>query len=202
MMNKNLLIIGAGCCGMSAKEIAETMGCFEKIDFLDDTIKETQNGCSVLGKVEEYRDYSDKYGFIFVAIGNAEKKLKILEKIKRETNYQIATLVSPRAYVSPSATIMQGTIVEAMATINTGSVVAEGCIIGAGSVVNHCSMCCNGVHIECNGTVADYTLVPVGTDIGSGTVFDRNTIKGIDLFFDAKKWKEELDDLRSFCISC
>ena len=36
MMNKNLLIIGAGDYGQIAYEIAEAMERFEKIDFLDD----------------------------------------------------------------------------------------------------------------------------------------------------------------------
>lgn len=35
-MNKDLLILGAGQYGMVAKEIAEAMNCFQKIDFLDD----------------------------------------------------------------------------------------------------------------------------------------------------------------------
>ncbi len=34
--SKNLLILGAGQYGQIAKEIAESMGCFEKISFLDD----------------------------------------------------------------------------------------------------------------------------------------------------------------------
>ena len=36
---KNLLIIGAGQYGMVAKEIAESMKCFEKIDFVDDVLQ-------------------------------------------------------------------------------------------------------------------------------------------------------------------
>ena len=36
-MNKNLLILGAGIFGTVMKELAEEMGVFEKIDFLDDT---------------------------------------------------------------------------------------------------------------------------------------------------------------------
>ena len=36
MMDKNLLIIGMGQYGMIAKETAEAMNCFDKIDFLDD----------------------------------------------------------------------------------------------------------------------------------------------------------------------
>ena len=36
MQNKNLLILGAGQYGVMAKEIAEAMGAFDRIAFLDD----------------------------------------------------------------------------------------------------------------------------------------------------------------------
>lgn len=191
-MNKNLLIIGAGCCGLAAKETAEAMGCFEKISFLDDNIKEMPDGSNILGTVKEFANFTTEYSNIFVAIANPEIKLDLLKKIKETTPYNLATLISPRAYISPTAQIMQGSLVEAMATINTGSVISIGCIIGAGSVVNHCSMCCDGVHMECNSTVADNTLVPAGTSIDSGVVYKRNTIDVNDLFFDAKKWHKDL----------
>ena len=42
-MNKNLLIIGAGALGIVAKEIAESMGIFEKIAFVDDEYETTPN---------------------------------------------------------------------------------------------------------------------------------------------------------------
>lgn len=45
-MNNNLLILGAGQYGDVAKEMAEAMGCFGKIDFLDD------NNELVIGKME------------------------------------------------------------------------------------------------------------------------------------------------------
>ena len=141
-MNKNLLIIGAGCCGLAAKETAEAMGCFEKISFIDDNIKELPDGSKVLGTIEKFEDYAVEYSNIFVAIANPEIKLNLLKKIKETTPYKIATLISPKAYISPTAQIMQGSLVEAMAVVNTGSVISMGCIIGAGSVVNHCSMCC------------------------------------------------------------
>lgn len=195
-MNKNLLIIGAGCCGLSAKEIAVAMGCFEKIAFLDDNIKEMADGSRILGGVDDFHKLALEYSNIFVAIANPEIKLNLLKKIKEETPYKIATLISPRAYISPTAQIMQGSLVEAMATVNTGSVIAEGCIIGAGSVVNHCSMCCDGVHLECNATVSDSTLVPAGTDVGSGVVFKRDTVDVKDLLFDAEKWHNSLENCK------
>ena len=185
-MNKNLLIIGAGCCGMAAKETAEAMGCFEKISFLDDNIKEMPDGSKILGVVDDFENFVIDYSNIFVAIANPEIKLNLLKRKKETTPYKIATLVSPRAYISPTAQIMPGSLVEAMAIVNTGSVIAEGCIIGAGSVVNHCSMCCDGVHLECNAVVADNTVVPAGTDIDSGVVYKRDIIEANDLFFEAR----------------
>ncbi len=182
-MNRNLLILGAGLCGMSAREIAQHMGCFEKVNFLDDNITEIPDGTKILGAINSFENFANEYSNIFVAIANPKIKLNLLNKIKAATPYRIVTLISPNAYISPSAQIMQGSIVEAMAVINTGSVISTGCIIGAGSIVNHSSMCCDGVHMECRATVADNTLVPAGTEIKSGEIFKRNTIEVDDLFF-------------------
>lgn len=47
-MNKNLLIVGASTYGVVASEIAADMGCFEKIDFVDDERKtplQRHRGC-------------------------------------------------------------------------------------------------------------------------------------------------------------
>ena len=43
-MNHNLLIVGAGIYRVVAKEIAESMECFDKIAFADDKKKMTPNG--------------------------------------------------------------------------------------------------------------------------------------------------------------
>ncbi len=186
-MNKSLLILGAGLCGLSAMEIAQDTGYFEKIDFLDDNITQTPDGTKILGKVNDFENFTGEYSNIFVAIANPKIKLNLLNKIKETTPYRIVTLISPNAYISPSAQIMQGSMIEAMAVINTGSVISTGCIIGAGSIVNHSSMCCDGVHMECRATVADNTVVPAGTEIKSGEIFNRNTIEENDLFFECKK---------------
>lgn len=188
-MNKNLLIIGAGYCGLSAMEIALATG-YEKIGFLDDNIEELPDGTKILGKTSDFENFVAEYSNIFVAIANPKIKLNLLQKIKETTPYKIVTLVSPKAYIAPSAQILQGTIIEAFAVVNTGSVISIGCIVGAGSVINHGCMCCDGVHVECNATVSDKTLVPAGTTIDSGVVYKRNEIKTEDLFFDAEKWEK------------
>ena len=54
-MNRNLLIIGAGFYGLVAKEIAESMDCFENISFVDDGAKEAPDGTPVIGTCQCYR---------------------------------------------------------------------------------------------------------------------------------------------------
>ena len=195
-MNKNLLIIGAGTYGVVASEIAADMGCFEKIDFVDDERKTTPNGIDVVGTTQDIDELAIQYSNIIIAIGNPEVRLSLLNRIKEETPYRIVSLVSPKAYVSPSAQIMIGCIIEPMSVVHTGCVICPGCIISAGAVVNHATMCCDGVHVDCNATVEGYCLVPAGTKICSGEIYKRkNTIKTEDLFFDPQKWAESLTDI-------
>lgn len=194
-MNKNLLIVGAGIYGVVAKEIAESMKCFEKIAFVDDSKKETPNGIEVIGTCADIDELAVEYNNIIVAIGNPEIRLSLLKKFEEETPCRIVTLVSPNAYVAPSVQIMKGSIIEPMAVIHTGAVISAGCIISAGAVVNHASMCCDGVHVDCNATVAGTTLVPAGMKIKSGEVYDRKEVEVNDLFFNPEDWARKLNEI-------
>ena len=194
-MNKNLLIVGASTYGVVASEIASDMGCFEKIDFVDDERKTTPNGIDVVGTTQDIDELALQYSNIIVAIGNPEVRLSLLNRIKEETPYRIVSLVSPKAYVSPSAQIMSGCIIEPMAVVHTGCVIAVGCFVSAGAVVNYASMCCDGVHVDCNATVAEATLVPAGTKVKCSEVYDRKTVDVNDLFFNPDEWAKKLNEM-------
>ncbi len=170
-MNKNLLIVGAGIYAVLASEIAADMGCFDAIDFVDDEKKETSSGRQVIGTTQDIENLMATYGNIVVAIGNPEVRLSMIEKIKKETTYRVVSLISPRAYVSPSAQVMSGCIIEPMAVVHTGCVISEGCIISAGAVINHASQCQSGVHVDCNATVKGYCTVPAKTKVCAGDVY-------------------------------
>lgn len=192
-MNKNLLIVGAGTYGVVASEIASDMGCFEKIAFVDDEKKTTPNDIEVIGTIADIDELAIEYSNIIVAIGNPEIRLSLLGKIPEETPYRIVSLVSPKAYIAPSAQVMEGCIIDPMDVVQTGCLIAMGCIISAGAVINHASMCCDGVHVDCNATVEGYCLVPAGTKIRSGEVYKRkDTVRAEDLFFDPQKWEAQL----------
>ena len=172
-MQNNLLIIGAGIYGEVAKEIAESMALFDRIDFLDDRASQTPLGGRVIGTTEMLPRLCGEYNCAVVAIGNPTVRASLLERIKQDGAYRIATLISPLAFVSKTASVGCGCIVEPMAVVHAGCVLEEGCLISAGAVVNHASTCGCCVHVDCNATVAGYTAVPAGTKVPAGTVYTK-----------------------------
>lgn len=163
-MNKNLLIVGAGQYGMVAKEIAEDMGCFEKIGFVDDSSE------LAIDKLENYAKYSQEYSYAIVAIENADIRLSYIKKLE-ESLFKIAVLVSPRAYVSPSAQLMKGTIVEPMATVNANSLVAIGVIVCAGAIVEHNAAVGDGCLLQCGSVVSSGNVMKMKNSLGYNEVF-------------------------------
>jgi acetyltransferase-like isoleucine patch superfamily enzyme len=109
---RKLLILGAGQYGMVAQEIAKAMGIFQKISFLDD------NSSKAIGKISDFEEFADEYSEAIVAIGNAEKRMELLEKLE-SSGYIVSVLIHPQAYVSPSAVIGKGSFIEPMTVIHT-----------------------------------------------------------------------------------
>lgn len=171
MINKNLIIVGAGAYGIVALELAEEMKCFSEIDFVDDFKKTSANGKKVIGTTNSLNELSSKYGNIAVAIGNPEIRASLIKKIEEETSFNIISLISDKAYVSHSAKIEKGCIIEPMAVVHTGCVISKACIISVGAVVNHFSKCCPFVHVDCNAVIEGESIVPEKTKITSCTVY-------------------------------
>lgn len=171
-MSRNLLIVGAGIYGLVVKEIAESTGSFERIAFVDDDPKEMHGDMQIIGTTENLADLSGEYSDAVVAIGNPAVRREMLRFIREETNLKPVTLISPKAYVSPSAVIGDGCIIEPMSVVNTGCVLGNGCLICAGAVVNHAARCGDCVQVDCNATVAGSAVVPGGVKVAVGTVYE------------------------------
>lgn len=161
----NLLILGAGEYGKLVKELARNK--YTTIDFLDD------KSSAAIGKLEDYKKFVDKYEAI-VAIGNNETRLSWIEKLEKD-GFVIPTLISPQAYVSPSAQIEKGCIVEPMAVINANAILKKGTIISSGAVVNHNAMVKQGCHIDCNAVVGADAIVPSKMHLNYGQVITKVT---------------------------
>lgn len=174
-MGNNLLIVGAGIYAIVAAEIAESLGCFDKIGFIDDNATRTPIGIAVIGTTSDILKLSTEYRSCIVAIGNPDVRLQLIKKIEDETNCKVISLISPRAYVAPSAKIEKGCIVEPMSVIHSLCRLGIGCLISSGAVANHASVLCDGCHADCNSTVLGNETVPAKTKIYSGEVFGNKT---------------------------
>lgn len=134
-MGKSLLILGAGGHGKVVKEVALAMksasgNIYEYVDFLDD------NSLDAIGKISEVELYINQYDEAFCGIGNNQFRKVILEKLAI-LGYEIPVLIHPSAYVSDTAVIGKGTVVEPKAIVNANTVVGSGCIISVGAIVDH-----------------------------------------------------------------
>lgn len=165
MENKNLLIVGVGQYGCVAREIAEDMRSFDKISFLDDKNE------SAIGTLADMDRFVDEYTYAFVAIGNPVLRLELIDRLEK-AGYRMATLISPRAYVSPSAQLLGGVIVEPMAVISTASFLGRGTIVSAGAIVNHNCYVGDVCHLDCNSTVLSNSIVPTSTRLPYGEIYE------------------------------
>ena len=165
-MNKNLLILGAGQYGTVAKEIAEAIDCFDKIDFLDDTygLGETEGDYheQSIGKLSDIDKFTEDYSYAICAIGNAELRQKLTAQII-EKCYRIPVLVSPHAYISKSAQLRYGDIIEPFAVVHANAAIGIATFVSAGAVLNHNSFTSDYCHINCNSVVMSGAIIAPGT---------------------------------------
>lgn len=158
----NLLIIGAGGHGKVVKEIAEAMG-YSNIAFLDD------NSSDAIGKVENSRFFLDAFQEAFVGIGNNKLRGELLTRLEHE-GFTIPVLIHPTAYVSNSAVIGKGTVIEPKAIVNANSKVGIGCIISVGAIVDHDVILEGCVHVNAGAICKAGSLVVKETKLEAGQV--------------------------------
>lgn len=155
-MGKSLLILGAGGHGRVVAETAMEMknengeNKYEKIDYLDDQSE------IAIGKLSDLETIGCHYDEVFCGIGNNQMRESLMGKAE-DMGYTIPVLIHPRAYVSPTATIGSGTIVEAGALVNVNTVIGKESIISIGAIIDH------------DVTIGEFAHVNAGTVCKAGS---------------------------------
>lgn len=144
---KRLVILGAGGYGRTVADAAAQSGQFEPIIFLDDN----SAAADVVGKCADYLNYLNADTVFYPAFGNNKGRMDWLCRLEA-SGCALLTLVHATAYVSPTATIGQGTIVLPHAVVNTGVKIGKGCLINCGVIVDHGCGIEDGVHL-CLGAI-------------------------------------------------
>jgi sugar O-acyltransferase (sialic acid O-acetyltransferase NeuD family) len=159
-MNKSkLLIIGAGGHGQSVAEAAELNGQFEVVGFVDDGVAmgALVMGYPVLGGAAHLSAYASMCDQVAVAIGNNALRASLVDRLL-QVGMPLATVVHPKAMVSPRAQLGAGSAVMSGAIVGTEAKLGVGTIVNCGAVVDH------------HACVEDFGHLGVGACMAGGTV--------------------------------
>lgn len=127
-------------------------------------------GVPVLGASAAWTEYQD-HPFL-IAIGSNRVRRMLAEKMA----VCWATVIHPRATVSPYAQLGEGTVVMPHAVINACATIGKHCIINTGAVAEHDNLLGDYVHLSPNAALGGTVTVGAGTHIGIGACV-RNNIR-------------------------
>lgn len=155
-MNNNLLILCDSTYGITVKEIAESMKCFGKIDFLSSDYGKTESAekrhVESVGSLDSYESFASTYGYAIAVFEESDKRLEWTQKLV-DACFAIASIISPMAYLSPSSQIHQGSVIEPFVAIGSNTVIETCCILEANTIVNRECYIGNGSRLKNNCVV-------------------------------------------------
>ena len=163
---KRLVILGAGGYGRTVRDIAEPLAYFTIV--LDDA--------DPGHPLSTFSFYIDEHSFFIPAFGNNTFRMEWINRIEERCG-QLATLIHPTAYVSPTAIINPGTVILPHAIVNTDVVVGKGCIINLGAIVDHGCILEEGVHLAPGAIVKGENRIEKCSKIEAGEVVERGSRK-------------------------
>ena len=172
-MKKKLIIVGASGHGKVVADCAKKSNKWNEIFFIDDNIVTNDflnvNIIGVFDDVEKFiRDYD-----IFVAIGNNEIRMKMLEKLMI-LKASIPVIIHPNSTIGSDVNIGFGSLIMAGAIINCCADIGIGCIVNTGAIVEHDSYIDNFVHLSPSSLVAGNVKIGCSCWIGAGAVIKNN----------------------------
>jgi len=172
-MKKILLVGGGGHC-KSVIDVIEQENRFTIAGIIDkkELIGSCVLGYEVIGCDDHLAMLRQEYHYAFVCVGHLYSNTlrKKLFSHLRELRFTLPTLISPLAYISPHATLGEGTVVMHHALINADVTVGENCIINSKALLEHDVVVEDDVHISTNATINGGSRVCEGSFVGSGVV--------------------------------
>lgn len=144
------------------KEIAESMGCFEEISFVDNDRE------GAIGKLEQVETFYPEYNCAITACDDGTERLEWNKKL--ETLYNIPVLFHMDSTISPSANLMSGCIVEPRAVVGCGNTIGQATVIGANTVVEPYSFIGDSCTLKSGTIVKSTSVLEMGTKTEQGTV--------------------------------
>ena len=190
IMNKlPLILIGGGGHCHSSIDVVELEGRYSVYGILDRSIEKGVKvlGYPVLGDDEVLNGFAGQGYHFLITIGqikSAAPRFNLWEKLK-STGANMATVISPRSYVSPSASVEAGTAVFHNAVVNAKASIGFNSIINTSSLIEHDTRIGDHVHVSTGAIINGGCSIGDRTFIGSGATIVNNVNIGSDVIIGA-----------------
>jgi sugar O-acyltransferase (sialic acid O-acetyltransferase NeuD family) len=157
MTAKTLLIVGGGGYGCAVAEAASLSGAFTVVGFVDDRWPGLQSawGRPVVGRSDQLASLRPMADAAVVAVGNNARRQALCETILA-AGFELASVIHPKAFISPSAKLGRGVTVMAGAVVGSEAELGDGVIANAGCVIDH------------HGAVGAHAHLGIGACMGGG----------------------------------
>ena len=179
-----LLIVGAGGHGRSVAEAVLMADQFNLLGFLDDGAFARAKAVwdlPVLGPATEFENYANQATHAVVAIGNNVLRKKLFAQLQ-VAGFVLASVIHPKAIVSPRALLGSGVAVMAGAIVGTEATLGQGAIVNCGAVVDHHAQVHEFGHLGVNACMAGGSVLgalawmQAGSAIGYGVHIAAGTV--------------------------
>jgi sugar O-acyltransferase (sialic acid O-acetyltransferase NeuD family) len=186
---QSLVLIGGGGHCKACIDVIEATGEWDILGILDlpERAGDQVLGYPVVGTDEEVGHYVIEGARFLVCLGQirtASPRRHAYERVKAAGG-KLATIVSPLAYVSPSAVFGEGTIVMHRAVVNASASIGDNVIINTMALVEHDATVGSHCHVSTAAVLNGGASIGVGSFVGSNAVIVQGATVPEDSFVPA-----------------
>jgi sugar O-acyltransferase (sialic acid O-acetyltransferase NeuD family) len=176
-MEPIILVGGGGHC-ISCIDVIRSTNKFEIVGILDisEKVGTIVSGISTIGSDADIPELAANGMSFLITLGqikSSQSRVAIYKTIK-DSGGKLPVVISPRAYVSPSASIDEGTIIMHDSLINANAIIGSNCIINTGALIEHEAVIGIFCHISTHAVVNGQVTVGNNSFIGSNSVIANN----------------------------
>lgn len=184
---KKLIILGGSGIGMIAVSIANELGYFEVLGFLNDVVPVGSqigkfNKIPVVGTTADLINYlDDENVYFFIAYVGMQNEKEVFEKIKSLNipSNRFATLIHPTAIIPKGfCSIGNGVLMAPLSQLSPDTTIEDNCILLPNSFVGHDSTLKQFAHIATNAVVGANVVVGKACHLGSNSTIREKIIIG------------------------
>jgi sugar O-acyltransferase (sialic acid O-acetyltransferase NeuD family) len=172
-MNRAIIIIGAF---HETIELCESCG-YTILGLVDNSHKGSYMGYSILGVDNDVDRLHKQFANALIVVGpdNPKVKRKLFELYKK-AGFKFATIISPKANISKTATIGEGCIVQTGVNVSANTIIGRFCKLNFNCNVMHDVSMGEFATIAPNAVILGRSILGKGVYIGANSTVEHDTI--------------------------